>query len=73
MDQTKTQPGIIAQWAITLDDRGQLAITGPIDNVMLTYGALETARDIVHDRSRDADKKIILAPAGLAEMMKPLS
>jgi len=35
------------QIIITLSDDGQLSVTGPIQNKVLTYGVLELAKDVV--------------------------
>jgi hypothetical protein len=63
-------PNVVAQLAIILDDRGQLSVTGPIDNKMLAYGMLELAKDVIYERGKEAERRIKLAPASMAGMLK---
>jgi hypothetical protein len=64
------QPNIVAQLSITMDDQGQLSVTGPIDNKMLAYGMLELAKEVVCERGKEAERRIKLAPASMAGMLK---
>jgi hypothetical protein len=48
---------------ITIDDRGQVSVSGPVDNVHMCYGLLEIARDIVYDRQQQ-NKQTVVPPTG---------
>ena len=34
---------------IVVDDSGRTNVTGPIDNIVIAYGLLEIARDMIRD------------------------
>jgi len=64
------QPKIIQQIVITLDERGQLLVNGNIENMLTTFGLLEMAKIAIQKMQIEAEKRIQLAPAGLAGHFK---
>ena len=50
-----------AQLVITLSANGQIQITGPIENLVLTYGLLETAKDTIRRHAEQPPSPIALA------------
>jgi hypothetical protein len=58
-------PNVVAQLTILLNDDGTVGVSGPIDNKMLSYGMLETAKEAIFLHNQNKDKRIIAAPAGL--------
>jgi hypothetical protein len=50
---------MMIQVVITLSDDGQLTITGPIQNKVLTYGILERAKDVVRAQPLKAPDIIV--------------
>lgn len=49
--------------SITIDDRGQVSINGPIENQLLCYGLLEVARDTIREHNARKTSPVI-APSG---------
>lgn len=59
------------QLQITMDEHGNCAVTGPVDNQMACYAMLEMARDAIKDHH--AAKKssgIITAPADAMSLVR---
>lgn len=54
---------IVATVTITLDDAGNVAVNGPIDNRLLCYGLLEVAKDTVTKHCEQMNNRIV-QPAG---------
>jgi len=53
--------------AITIDEKGQIQVTGPIENKLLCYGLLEIAKDVVHEHcERISNQRVV--PAGPADV-----
>lgn len=44
---------------IHIDDRGQVSLTGPIDNKLVCYGLLEVAKEIVADHHRQQQARLV--------------
>lgn len=61
-------PKIVAEIRITVDEKMNVSLEGPIENRMLMYGMLGMARDIVHDHAFKQQDRLI-TPAGMAETM----
>lgn len=60
----------IAEIHITMDDKGQIQVNGPLENKLLMYGLLETARDVVVEHNANLAKRLVQPvtlglPAGL--------
>ena len=53
---------VIAQLVITLQDNGQVEISGPIENKMLVYGMLESARDAIQEHTARVAKGGLVVP-----------
>ncbi len=68
----KSPSAIVAELVIKMDATGNVSLSGPIENRMICYGLLETARDMIHELSMKArdGKKVTLASAGLAGVLK---
>ena len=54
---------VVAQLAITMEDNGLVNITGSIDNKVLAYGLLETAKDMI--QKHHVDKERLVQPASV--------
>lgn len=63
------QPQIRAQFNISLDDAGQIAVQGPIENELLFMGIVEMAKKAVIEHNRAAQKLIQELPPGT--MLRP--
>ncbi len=46
------------QVTITMDDNGQVNVNGPLDNRVLLYGLLETAKDVVQKFNEDNARRV---------------
>ncbi len=57
------QPKVVAILTITLLDNGQVNVSGPIENRMLTYGLLGVAQDSIREHAANQDKRIQMASA----------
>jgi hypothetical protein len=57
---------VVAQLVISLHANKAISVTGPINDRMVAYAMLETARDIVYDTAKNAEK--LIQPASLAEV-----
>ena len=55
---------IIASITITIDERGQINVNGPIENRMLCFGLLEIAKDVVREACANAEKRVQPATSG---------
>jgi hypothetical protein len=66
-EQKQEGPRVMAQISITLVEGNQMLVNGPIDDLVLFYGMLEMAHDIVADRKREmkASQGIVIAPASV--------
>lgn len=49
---------IVAELKITIDDKGAVAVSGPIDQTLFCYGLLEIAKDTVRAHNAESAKKI---------------
>ena len=54
-----------AQLIITLSPDGQIQVNGPIDNKLLCYGMLDSAKDAIRDRLAQQTSEIEIADSGL--------
>ena len=50
---------------ITLDDYGRVTVTAPVDQKMVCYGMLETAKDVIHDAFAEK-QSLLIQPAVIA-------
>lgn len=50
-----------AQLLITIDEAGQINVTGPINDPVLAYGMLECARDAIKDFNDHQQRRIVPA------------
>ncbi len=50
---------------ITLSPNGNLAVEGPIDQVMFCYGLLEVAKDIIRTHAQKKAESAIVSVHGL--------
>jgi len=57
---------VVAQLTITLDDKGALSVSGPIDQLMLCFGLLELAKDSI--RQAAAEKQHRVQAPNLADL-----
>lgn len=46
---------------ITMDGQGQIAVTGPIDNIILCYGLLEAAKEVLQKHREKIAARIVPA------------
>ena len=53
------------QIVITRDEKGSVAVSGPLADRMLCYGLLEIAKDVVREQS---SKKNAITPATMLEI-----
>jgi hypothetical protein len=52
------------QLTITLNQQnGQVSVNGPIDNKILSYAMLESARDAIYEYNRQKQESRIITPA----------
>jgi hypothetical protein len=60
------------QLVITVDDKGQVQVTGPIHDRLLCYGLLEAARDAIKEHNDNLAKSSIVParPADVLELRK---
>lgn len=54
---------IMATIQITVDEKAQVSVTGPMDNRLLFYGLLEVAKDICTEHHRKSERRVIPATA----------
>ena len=54
---------------ISMDQNGAISVSGPIDNRVLCYGMLETAKNVIHERAQKAEQRILTAPANVLGML----
>ena len=52
-----------AKLTITLDEQGNVGLEGPVDQKMLCYGMLETARDLIQDYHIAKEQSAIQRPS----------
>jgi hypothetical protein len=64
------QPKVQAQLVITLLETGQVQISGPIDNPLLTHGLLGVAAAIMATRQQEANAPRIALPQSHVPFMK---
>lgn len=50
---------------------GQVAVNGPINNAMLCYGILESAKDAIRNYTQEQAKQQRIVPANVMPMIKP--
>jgi hypothetical protein len=48
----------VAELKISIDDKGQVTINGPIDQVPLCYGLLEIAKDVIRNQAAENAKRV---------------
>jgi hypothetical protein len=53
---------IVAELKISVDDKGHVSVNGPLDQLMLCYGMLEVAKDVLQANAAERAKRI-QAPA----------
>jgi hypothetical protein len=51
-----------AEMLITIDQNGQISVTGPINDKFISYAMLEAARDVVKDHHDKIARSSIVAP-----------
>lgn len=56
---------IVAKLEITLNDQGQVAVNGPIQDRVLCYGLLEVAKDSICDYTKQQNQPRIQPATGL--------
>lgn len=49
---------IVATLTITIDDKGQVSVNGPVDQLMLCYGLLEIAKDSLRNHQASLAKRV---------------
>jgi hypothetical protein len=54
------------QLTITVDDKGQVAVNGPIDQTMFCYGLLEVAKECIRKHGEEKARRV--QPPGLADV-----
>lgn len=54
---------VAAQIVISVDEKGQLSVTGPITNKGLCYSLIECAKDVIRTESEKAASQIAGVPA----------
>lgn len=47
------------QLVITMNEQGQIGVSGPIDNQVLSYGLLEIAKITIANRAREAGERLV--------------
>lgn len=62
------QSPVVVTLTITMDAQQNVSVTGPIQNRLLAYGLLETARDVILEYAQQQQRKV--QPAGVDEMAK---
>lgn len=50
---------------IVIDEKGQIGVSGPLDNPFQCYAMLETARDVINDRRLERAKSAIVPALGV--------
>lgn len=57
---------------ILLDDAGQIQVTGPIDNKLVSFGLLELAKEAIakHNEQREQRRVQLAMPAAVPFAMK---
>lgn len=68
--QAQPQPRILMQIAITMDENQQVMVTGNIENMMMAFGLMEAAKVAIVKMQDEQQKRVQIAPAGLAGMFK---
>ena len=46
---------------ISMDERGNVSVSGPIENMVVCFGLLEVAKDAVRNFSAQSQKRIVPA------------
>jgi hypothetical protein len=54
------------QLVITINDKGEVSVSGPLENKLICYGLLEMAKDIIAAYTEQAQKQI--KPATKADL-----
>jgi hypothetical protein len=54
----------VAELIITLTDDGKINVNGAIENKMLAYGLLETAKEAICDHHKQANQLVKPVPHG---------
>ncbi len=62
---------IVAQLAITMDEKTNVTVTGPVDQTMLCLGLLEMAKTIVVKRADKSENRIMEVPPGTVLKVHP--
>jgi len=53
---------VVAELHIALNAAGQVTVTGCIDNIMMTHGLCELAKDVARERAAAAARSQIVKP-----------
>jgi hypothetical protein len=65
-DGGAASPSTVVQLVITFDQMtGALNVNGPIQNALLCYGMLETAKDVIRQLVKDNQSSIV-RPSGIS-------
>ena len=59
-------PNVVVEIRITMNELGQVSVTGPLANRAMVYGMLELAKDAVRDYKASA----IVIPAGPLKLVQ---
>jgi hypothetical protein len=70
--EKRDAPPPVVEIRIAMDGGGNVSITGPLENKILMYGLLETAKEIVQGHSTAAreERRIQLAPGAMAAALR---
>lgn len=68
--QKPPAPKILMQLVVTLDENQQLLVNGDLGNQLMAYGLLEMAKVAIQNMAAEAQRRVQIAPAGLAGMFK---
>lgn len=59
---------IVSEIKITMDERGAIAVTGPLENRFMCYAMLEVARDVIKDHAERAAQARQVSLVGVADL-----
>lgn len=65
-----TEPPPMAQIIITLNHKGEVFVNGPLNNLMLMHGMLETAKDVARTKAAEMANRVQPATPGEVALIK---
>lgn len=60
---------VLATLTITMDDKGQVTVNGPLDNLVMCYGLLEIAKDTLRTRATEKARAVQLQSPTYADFI----